>query len=230
MNRICFIPARGGSKRIIGKNLSDLNGKPLLEYTIRAAVASQCFGNIVVSTDDEAVATVAKKLGVDVDKRPKNLAGDAITKDTLIFEYLKRNGIKQGIITCLLPTCPFRTDKHIKEAFSLAEKSQYEIPVISIKKYDLPIDFALQKNDSGAYCPLNISAYKNTISQSKIVSYHPNGAIFMRSVSQFLEHNTFISSNVIGYEMDEISSWDIDYPWQLEVAKHLINNEGSKNR
>lgn len=222
MNSICIIPARGGSKRIPRKNVAILGGKPLLYYTVLAAIQSSCFHKIVVSTDDDEICRMAMSLGAEVDIRPKEMGSDTATKDDLIHEYLTRNNVLQGVITCLLPTCPFRTEKHILEAHNRAQAEEFKLPVVSVKKYDFPIDFALSKTNEGYFKVDQKLAYTNTLSQSKATKFHPNGAIYVRSIPQFLEHKTFMTSNVIGYEMNELDSWDIDLPWQLELAQHLV--------
>lgn len=225
LNNICIIPARGGSKRIPRKNIVNLGGKPLLAYTIKAAIESGCFNEIIVSTEDDEIQRIAVGLGVRVDKRPVELSGDKVTKDQLITEFLRRNQFNEGLITCLLPTCAFRTSRHIQNAMKMGKDSQFEYPVISVKPYDFPIDFALTKlkNKELMHCDVK-AAYDNTVSQSKETKYHPNGALYIKSIKQFLRDESFVSDAFLGFEMTEIESWDIDYPWQLEIARHIIEN------
>ena len=88
--RICVIPARGGSKRIPGKNIKLLGDKPLISYTIDAALNSEIFDQIYISTDDIDIIEYAKSKNVLIDERPKNLAGDTITQVQVINEFIKR--------------------------------------------------------------------------------------------------------------------------------------------
>ena len=118
---LCLIPARGGSKRIPRKNVLPLNGIPLIGYTINAAKEAGIFDEIIVSTEDAEIKQVALSMGVKVDDRPKALAGDHITKVKVVHEFLTRasNKGKYKTVTALLPTCPFRTSLHLKEAFGV---------------------------------------------------------------------------------------------------------------
>src|ERR1041385_7104920 len=118
MKGICIIPARGGSKRIPRKNILPLNGKPLISYTIRAALDAGVLHHVVVSTDDPEIKSVALAEGAQVDDRPPHMAGDTVTKVEVVREYLERTKASNhyDMVAALLPTCPFRTAQHIKEA------------------------------------------------------------------------------------------------------------------
>lgn len=110
-----LIPARGGSKSIIGKNLVPLAGIPLLDYGIRAAVASKRFDRIICSTEDEKISARAKELEIEVDARPQSLCADDTPVAEVAREFLKRNSQKPDVLALVQPTSPFLRVEHIHE-------------------------------------------------------------------------------------------------------------------
>ena len=223
---ICLIPARGGSKRIPRKNILPLNGKPLISYTIRAAIDSKVFDEVIVSTDDKEIKNIALNEGAFVDDRPAHMSGDTITKVQVVKEFLERvNGKeKYEIIAALLPTCPFRTAKHVKEANELF-KNTPDIPfLIGVTEYEFPIQLALSPVDENKMKMTFSDGYKTTRSQDIQKRYHPNGAMYIATVKAFLEKGTFFSNEMLTYKMSAIRSFDIDYPYQFEIAEIIAKN------
>lgn len=108
-----FVPARGGSKSIPLKNLALVGGYPLLDYGIKAALASQKFERIICSTDADAIAQRALALGVEVDRRPENLSGDEAKVDVVVREFLQRSQNLPDVIVLIQPTSPFLLPEHI---------------------------------------------------------------------------------------------------------------------
>ena len=221
--KICLIPARGGSKRIPGKNIKLLGVKPLISYTIDAAIESNIFDKIYISSDDNNIIEYAKSKNVLIDERPKKLAGDTTTQVQVINEFIKRKKLSLDTqIASLLPTCPFRTSQDIINAYEIFRKD-ISVPLIGVVAYDFPIQLALsKKSKSNLMTPFFENGYEKTRSQDIEKTWHPNGAIYISTVEQFLKNNTFFSSNMNTYEMDAIHSFDIDYPWQFEVAQQLL--------
>lgn len=224
MNRsICIIPARGGSKRIPRKNILPLNGRPLISYSIRAAIDSGVFNEVIVSTEDAEIKEAAIKEGATVDNRPKHMAGDTVTKVQVIKEYLERHKeLGSGdIIAALLPTCPFRTAQHLKEAFAMFKANPGTPYLIGVTEYEFPIQLALtEKNDPIMEMAFE-DGYNTTRSQNIEKRYHPNGAMYMATVKSFLERGTFFNPQMLTYKMSAIHSYDIDYPYQFEIAEIL---------
>ena len=222
MKSICVIPARGGSKRIPRKNSLKLNGIPLISYSIRAAINSCQFDEIFVSTEDKELKQIAVSEGIMVDDRPLKLAGDNVTKIEVVNEFLERRNYisTDDIITALLPTCPFRTHHHIKEAFDLFMKN--DLPyLIGVTEYDFPIQLALKKEKDYVMSMVFKDGYKVTRSQNIEKRYHPNGAMYIANVGAFKKEKTFFSERVLTYPMEAIHSFDIDYPYQFEIAEIL---------
>lgn len=232
MKNICIIPARGGSKRIPRKNILPLNGVPLIGYAINAALNSGVFDEVIVSTEDSEIKEVALSLGAKVDNRPENMAGDTVTKVQVVKEYLERTpSIKDtDTITALLPTCPFRTATHLKEAFELFQKHKHKVPfLIGVTEYEFPIQLALTKGEDTIVRMTFEDGYNTTRSQNIEKRYHPNGAMYMAIVKAFKEKGTFFNEKMNTYDMSAIHSYDIDYPYQFEIAeilaKKIQNNE-----
>jgi CMP-N-acetylneuraminic acid synthetase len=220
---VCLIPARGGSKRIPRKNLLPLNGIPLMSYSIRAAKESGVFDKIVVSTEDPEIAALAVGEGAEVDPRPDSLTGDTVTKVQVVKEYLERNAAKMDIqtIAALLPTCPFRTSKHVKEAYEIF-RSNPEVPfLVGVTEYEFPIQLALSPSDNDRVEMTFEDGYRVTRSQDIPKRFHPNGAMYIATVDAFLTGGTFFNKKMLAYKMSAIRSFDIDYPYQFEIAEIL---------
>lgn len=229
-NTICIIPARGGSKRIPRKNIRLLNGIPLISYSIRAAVESKKFSQIVVSSDDEEILELALKEGVSIDVRPEEMAGDKVTKVQVVLEYLNRMNLdaKFDNIAALLPTCPFRTSEDVSNAVSLFESQIEKEFLIGVTEYEFPIQLALNNIGDNMVQMLNEDSYKTTRSQDIESRYHPNGAIYIATIKGFKRAQTFFNKNMLAYKMSAISSFDIDYPYQFEIAEIMAKKIKNK--
>lgn len=137
---VCIIPARGGSKRIPRKNLLSLPGKPLLAYTIEAALESKVFDQVVVSSDHQEILDIANSLGAVPDRRPEVLSGDRIRFVQVIEEYLLRGEIlnKYVNIAGMLPTCLFRTKEDVRNAYKVFSDNGEDGFLIAVTEYDFP--------------------------------------------------------------------------------------------
>lgn len=221
--KYALIPARKGSKRFPGKNTSILNGKPLIVYTIDAVINSKIFDEIIVSSDDPKVCEITKAYqGITLHRRPDELATDTVTTSQVLMAILQERKIKSGICSIFLPTTPFRTAKHICEAFIKLKPNVNS--VISICDFHIPPEFSMRYKDGGEYLcipknsPLRIG---KTQSQTQSKSVHPNGAIYIAEIEEFLKTKSFFMDRAIGYLMDRISSIDIDIPEDMLIAKAI---------
>lgn len=222
---LCFIPARGGSRRIPRKNVLPFGGKPLVNWTISSALRSGIFDRIVVSSDDDEILATSRDAGAETDRRPESLGGDRIRFVEVLEEYITRSG-HQGIfkdVMVLLPTCPLRSEEDIRAVQSL-RLSQPESFVVSISRYEFPPEFACDFDEASA--ALNTRQpeiyARSTQSQSVIPAYHPNGAIFAGPVDRFLQTKSFFISPVLGSLMPPERSLDLDFPHQWGMAEKLI--------
>jgi CMP-N,N'-diacetyllegionaminic acid synthase len=230
---IAFIPARGGSKRIPGKNLKDLGGKPLLRYAVDAALESGVFDEVIVSSDDETVAQLVEGwFDITFHQRDPALADDFSRVPEVAHAYLKDlpESVRPDVIGVLLPPCPFRTGTHVREAY---EKFQAENPegfLVSVTKYEFPPQFALRWSDdtNRGLEMVSPEVYQMTTrSQSVEPLWHPNGAMYFCSVEAFLKTASFFSDPLTGYEMPPEDSLDLDWPHQFEMAEVLMKQRNS---
>ncbi|GAB3034854.1 acylneuraminate cytidylyltransferase family protein [Bowmanella dokdonensis] len=232
MSLTAFVPARSGSKRLKGKNIKLLAGKPLVVWTIEACVGAEAVEQVIFSTDSMEYWQIVKK-HVPSDKlvldfRSPEQAGDKVK----IFDYVKQQVDKifqnrSGQFLLALPTMPLRTSKHINEAVALSASRQS--PVFSAVEYEAPVSFAFTIGEDDSWTPLQQNSPMvtgNTRSQDQISAYHPNGAIYIRNIDDLREESlkTFYQQ-AIPYLMPRQDSVDIDTPFDFELAEHLIRAE-----
>ena len=220
---LAIVPARGGSKRLPGKNLADLGGKPLIAWSIEAALKSRYVTKIVVSTDDATIAHTAEQWGAEVPfLRPAELSAGTteVLRHTLGF-YEKRGEIFDFLIL-LQPTSPLRTAEHIDEAIiELMQKKA--AAVISVCEMEhsplwsntLPEDLSLEHFIK--------EELKRVRSQDLPTYYRINGAIYICRTDEFLEQNTlFLNEKIYAYIMPKEASVDIDERLDLIVANAIL--------
>lgn len=229
MSITALIPARGGSKGIKRKNLVDLGGRPLIGWTIEAALNCGRFERVVVSTDDEEIAEVAIRLGATAPfLRPAEYAGDLapavqVIRHALDF-FLDQRGGRIEAIAYLQPTSPFRTSAHLLEAISLFE--QYRpATLVSVVKVPHSMTEGSLMTPLHPTGPLWLEPPSSQLlrRQEKPVAYARNGpAILFVSADEFLQSGRLYGNGVLGFEMDRLSSHDIDDELDLEMARALL--------
>lgn len=218
-----IIPARKGSKRIPHKNMAELGGRPLIDWTFESALKST-LDDLIVSTDDDAVKRLACQRGVPVMCRPPELAGDAVHASKIVLDILQRVPGKQPDVVCmLLPTTPFRTAQHIDEALSLINNTDCH-SVVGVKMLPFPairLRHIDQKN--GDLRPLMDNVDLSINSQQCESLYLVNGAIFVAEAAAIMWWGPF---HIIGatapYLMDEMAGLDIDTPEDLQRARKRL--------
>ncbi|EAK9868516.1 acylneuraminate cytidylyltransferase family protein [Campylobacter lari] len=218
---LAIIPARAGSKGIKNKNLIPLNNKPLLYYTIKAAKNSKYIDKIVLSSDGDEILEYGKTQGVDVLKRPKELALDDTTSDKVVLHTLGFYKDYENIIL-LQPTSPLRTNMHIDEAF-LKFKNENSNALISVIEYDNKILKAFIEENGNLKGICN-DEYPFIPRQKLPKTYMSNGAIYIVKSNLFLNNQTFLQEKTSYYIMDEKSSLDIDTIEDLKKANELLQN------
>lgn len=228
---IAIIPARGGSKRLSGKNITLLNGKPLIHYTLEAVVNSGLFETVLLSSDDDEILRIGTQIkGVTADKRESSLAGDKVKVIELIKSIAARpNYVEQyDKIALFLPTCPFRTTKHIQEGYKLLTKDDFS--VVSITQMEEPVQLTLTLDENKVANPEAIMKPSplvtgETRSQDFEKMYIVNGGFYIAWIDEFITKDNFFQGKVKGYEMEKLNSVDIDYPIDLEWAEYLLKNK-----
>lgn len=221
---LAIIPARAGSKGIKDKNIIDLNGKPLIAHSIEAGLKSKYINKLVVSTDGEKIAKIAKDYGAEVPfLRPKHLATDtAKTIDCVIhcIEELKKNGEEYDYVVLLQPTQPLRQPWHIDEPFELIIKRNEDSLVSISKVKDHPV--LMRTIDKSGYA-INLLEGSSTKRRQEFPDFYKvNGAIYINKINENLNYDTSFNDNKLVYIMDEQYGVDIDDMLDVEIAKLLI--------
>ena len=230
MRRIAIIPARSGSKGLKDKNIIDLCGKPLIAYSIEAALETGLFDHVIVSTDSEHYAEIAQHYGAEVMMRGEALSNDKATT-FMVLEDILENRLHESIdyFVLLQPTSPLRTSKHITEAI---EKFESKIELfdflVSMKEAEHakvlvnPID----DDESLKYFDTDFSNYR----RQGYKDYSPNGAIFIAKPDSYLEQKHFFGAKTLSYIMSAEDSVDIDGALDLVVAKAIIAKKMYKEK
>lgn len=229
-NALAIIPARGGSKRLPGKNTRLLAGKPLIEYTIEAAIDSNCFSKIIVSSESNNILDVANKYKqVVLDKRAECLAGDEIKVIDVVTNICSRKEIRNefNIVALLLPTCPFRNSLHIQEG--IVKLTESIDTVISVTKFEYNPVFGLKFDTDTGHIKPSIKQSPllsgDTRSQDHDDIYRPNGGFYIIWINRLLDIGNFFKGNVVGYEMNKNYSVDIDDINDFLYAECLIEKK-----
>ena len=225
MKNLAVIPARSGSKGISDKNIKDLNGKPLMAYTIEAAQNTNIFDCIHVSTDSALYADIARKLGVDVPfLRSAALSTDAAgTMDAVRFvvnEYINL-GQTFETVTILQPTSPWRTSEDIVCAFRVfREKKADSVVSVCETEYSPWLCNILPDNSSlNNFIDLNRVGRRQEMQQY----YRINGAIYIQTTELLMRHGNLYGENSYAYIMNKMKSIDIDDEFDFFLAKMLLN-------
>lgn len=222
---ICIIPARGGSKRIPGKNIKDFLGKPLIAYSIEAALDSKVFNDVIVSTDDEAIANVARDFGASVPFfREASLSDDYATSTDVIKDAIRRVNFRFSDVCCLYATAPLITAEILKEAAGEFKKQECQF-LFSATAFDFPIQRAI-KLDENARVSMFYPQFEKTRSQDLEPAFHDAGAFYFGKKEAWLECSALFASHSKAYLLPRNLVCDIDTLEDFEFAKklYLINN------
>lgn len=218
---LAIIPARGGSKRLPRKNVLDLCDKHLIAYTIEAALKSKYIDKVIVSSDDEEILNISKKIGAETIKRPDELASD--TSST--FDAIKHtidNLEKYDYIVLLQPTSPLRNSKHIDEAIELLEEKKAS-SVVSVCEMEHSPLWSNTLPKDGNMSNFLKDEILNKRSQDLEKFYRLNGAIYICKTEKLIENKSFfLKDNIFAYIMNRENSVDIDEEIDFEIAKILI--------
>lgn len=223
MKKIAIIPARSGSKGLKDKNIIDLCGKPLIAYSIEAAVQTGLFNRVIVSTDSEHYADISRQYGAEVMMRGENLSDDKATT-FMVLEDILENRISEPIdyFVLLQPTSPLRNAKHISEAVNKFEVhfSDFDF-LVSMKEAEHAkvLVNPIEEDESLKFFDTDFSNYR----RQGYKDYSPNGAIFIAKIKAYLERKHFFGSKSIAYIMSYKDSIDIDTIYDLMLAKSIMS-------
>lgn len=228
---LVVIPARGGSKGVPGKNIKELHGKPLIAYTIEAALHAQGIHRVVVSTDSKEIAEVARRYGAEVPfLRPAYLADDtasAVDVYIHIAEYMMEQfGEDMSKFMVLLPTAPLRDEGNIEEALAFWKEKKAST-LISMTEADVPISWYYVQNDRGYIENAGFDS-ANAINNRQVNRkyYIPNGAIYILDYNLLKKGRTYYDDNTVAYIMNKEKSIDIDTIWDFEIAEYQMERAG----
>ncbi|WP_459819330.1 pseudaminic acid cytidylyltransferase [Campylobacter concisus] len=222
---ICIIPARGGSKRIPGKNIKDFLGKPLIAYSIKAALNSKVFSEVIVSTDDEMIANVAREFGANVPFfRDASLSDDYATSTDVIKDAIRRVKSSFSDVCCLYATAPLIKAEILKDAASEFKKQECKF-LFSATAFDFPIQRAI-KLDENARVSMFYPQFEKTRSQDLEPAFHDAGAFYFGKKEAWLECSALFAPHSKAYLLPRNLVCDIDTLEDFEFAKklYLINN------
>ncbi|HEX9879000.1 MAG TPA: acylneuraminate cytidylyltransferase family protein [Candidatus Binatia bacterium] len=225
---LAIIPARGGSKRLRGKNMQMLNGKPLVAYTVEAAVQSRCFEEIILSSDSEEILAVGRDYGATrPERRPDKLAGDQAKALEVVLDIVDRDEFagKFEAVALLLPTAPFRQEADIRAGFELLDPDVDS--VVSLTAYEFPPQLGVVVEERERLLkPLfepSPLITGNTRSQDQAPIYRPNGGFYTAWWKAFIRQRNFFKGRVRGYIMPRSASVDIDEEADLRYAQFLLD-------
>ena len=222
---LCLIAARSGSKGVPGKNLKSIGGKPLLVNGINKAIKSRVFRYVVVSTEDNKIATIAKQSGADVPfMRPKKLAADTATTIDVILHVnkkLENLGYKFNVIVNLDITSPFIRTKDIKGALSLLKKKKCDGVFGVYKQHLNPYFNIVEKNSRGFLKVVKKPKIMPKSRQSAPIVYQMSGFHVLQK-SSFLRHKTWYMPKILPYEIPIQTGLMIDTNYEFQIAKNMF--------
>lgn len=215
---IAIIPARGGSKRIPGKNIKEFAGKPLIAYSIEAAKASGLFDKIIISTDSEDVAEVAKSWGAEVPfMRPDELSNDVVGTHPVTNHAIKfciEHFYKPEFCCCIYATAPFLQAEYLQQGLDSLNQHRDKSFAFSITSFPFPVQRAL-KIDQGVIAPL-YPEYIGKRSQDLEEAYHDAGQFYWGRTDDYLSNKKIFSQHSLPVVLPRHLVQDIDTPedWQ----------------
>ena len=228
MKRLAIITARGGSKRIPYKNIREFCGKPIITYSIEAALNAGVFDEVMVSTDDEKIAAIAKKAGAKVPfLRSADTSNDFATTADVILEVLNEYetiGQNFDSACCIYPTAPFITSEKLKNAVELLENKVYD-SVMPVAEFSFPpLRGMIMDEDRVSY---KWEEYSMARSQDLQKIYHDVGQFYVFDVEKFKESKKLVTKNTGAIIIDELEMQDIDneVDWKLAELKYQLLRE-----
>lgn len=223
-----LITARGGSKGVPRKNVSQVAGKPLIAWTIDAAKSAKTIDRLIVSTDDEQIARISREWGAEVPfTRPADLARDDSPHVDCVIHALEQMrdhaGYEPDYLVLLQPTSPLRTSADIDAAVNLALQQDVDAVVSVCETHDHP--FLVRRMDAGGvlspFMPCDLDYARR---QDLPAAFAMNGAIYVNRVSRLLASRKIECDNPLGYVMPPERSLQIDTPWDMRLCELVLED------
>ena len=217
-----LIPARGGSKGFPDKNIANLNGKPLIGYTIEASLNSQYITHTVVSSDSSRILDVAAQSGATTLIRPAEYASDTASSDSVVSHALDALSTLFDVVVLLQPTSPLRTSVMIDQAIHQFLNSD-ATALISVCEVDNKLYKAFSMDEYGYLTGVSNNEFPFMRRQDLPPAYMSNGAIYIVDVKEFLDNPGFYTSKTLSYIMDSNSSLDVDSEEDLNAVLQAMH-------
>lgn len=230
MKRLAVITARGGSKRIPRKNVKDFCGKPIMAYSIEAALESGTFDTVMVSTDDREIAEVAEKYGAVVPFfRSEETSNDyAVTSQVLaeVLDEYEGRGHYFDRLCCIYPTAPFITADRLRTAMELLEEKGAD-SVLPVVRFSFPPQRGVVFQDG--FLKFKWPEHRNTRSQDLEPFYHDVGQFYCLNVGSFRKQQVLVMERTVPLVLSELEIQDIDTEedWKLAELKYRMLREGN---
>ena len=227
---VAIIPARGGSKRIPNKNIKDFHGNPLISYSIKTAFKSNLFDKIIVTTDSQKIADVAKKFGAEIPfMRPKNISDDFTATAPVIYHalnWLKVNNYRVNYACCIYATCPLLEKKYLKKGYDLIKKTKAK-SVFSVTTFEFPIYRGLKVDKNGLVSML-WPENKNVRSQDLPEVYHDAGQFYWLENEEFMLKSEIYTdkSRVVVIPRELVQDIDTLEDWKIASSLYKLKLEG----
>jgi len=224
MSHIAILPARGGSKRIPGKNIMDFSGKPMISYPLEAAKISGLFSKIHVSTDNDLIAETVTSLGFEIDfMRTPELADDftgVLDVARFVLDEYKKRGQTFESFALIMPCSPFLTPDDLKRGYETYHKFGARQPVLSVCEYNAPIEWAFEIDLEGALQALHPEklAFR---SQDFSKKYYDTGTFSIQNAKHVLESSEKVPSKFLPCPIPKRRAIDIDNREDLSFAAAL---------
>lgn len=226
MKCLAIIPARGGSKRIPHKNIKPFLGRPIIAYSIEAALGTGLFEEVMVSTDDVEIAEIARQEGASVPfLRSTENANDYATLADVLVEVVnayKERGYEFDLICCLLPTAPLISSEDVRSAYDQLVMSTFD-SICPVVAFSYPILRSLSIDEKGNL-NMNWPEYRFSRSQDLRPAYHDSGTFYWIKTSSLLKDKKLLSENGTAIVLDEFRVQDIDTDtdWALAEMKYKL--------
>ena len=224
---LSIIPARKGSKSLPNKNILELNGKPLIHWTINSSLKTSFIDDTLITTDSKQILNYAKNFDVILRERPNKFAGDNTSMIEVLknlFEEEPELIKKYGFLILLQPTSPLRTEKHITKSFIEFEKNETSDSLISVVEADNLVLKNLVQRKNGFLEEIDSHGFFSMNRQLLPKLFKPNGAIYIINIKEFLSFGKLISKNTIPFKMNSEESLDIDTLEDFNLIKNIFKS------
>ena len=221
MSAIAIIPARGGSKRIPRKNIADIEGRPMLSYPVEAALGAGIFDEIIVSTEDTEIKSIAEKYGARVIDRPADMATDTAMEIEVYKQVLENLNTRPDYICALYPTAIFVNADDLKGGLEAITGDGKPDAVMSVSRYPIHPFKALESDSEGF---LQMVYPTECLQRSQTYPHYvaSNGTFYWLRTDAYLKNLTYYPDRLRGYEIPAERAVDIDEPSDLDLARALM--------